>query len=171
MIFFFLGAVPLKRDAPMECETASDIHAALSTWTFPAKTAILKNSVRSSDESCSEIAASFLAVRSGTNGFQMSIYKLYAQNSNAAGFWVQHRTWRNVWPRIQSIAGQRTGVLPGSHPLYDNAEVIIQRFDVPQWPADRSQLDDGAAARPKLHKNCRARMVASRIRCEIGSAH
>ena len=60
----------------------------------------------------------------------MSIYKLYAQNGNTAGFWVQHRTWRNVCAQIHTIAGQRIGILPGNHPLYENAEVIAQRYDV-----------------------------------------
>jgi hypothetical protein len=60
----------------------------------------------------------------------MTIYRMYADNGNRAGFWVQHRTWLNACAQIQSIAGQRNGKLPGFAPLHDNAEVVIRGFDV-----------------------------------------
>jgi hypothetical protein len=60
----------------------------------------------------------------------MTIYRMYAENGNRAGFWVQHRTWSNACAQIQSIAGQRIGKLPGLAPLHDNAEVVIRGFDV-----------------------------------------
>jgi hypothetical protein len=60
----------------------------------------------------------------------MTLYRMYADNGNRAGFWVQHRTWRDTCARVQSIAGQLNGKLPGSAPLYDNAEVVIRCFDV-----------------------------------------
>ncbi len=60
----------------------------------------------------------------------MTIYRMYSDNGNRTGFWVQHRTWSNMCARIQTIAGQRYGKLPGSSPLHDNAEVIVLGFDV-----------------------------------------
>jgi hypothetical protein len=60
----------------------------------------------------------------------MTIYRLYAHNGNRAGFWVQHRSWTNTCARIQSIAGQSRGRLPGDSPLHDNAEVLVLGFDV-----------------------------------------
>ncbi len=60
----------------------------------------------------------------------MTIYRMYADNGNRAGFWVQHRSWRNTCAQVESIAGQRNGKLPGNSPLYENAEVVIHCFDV-----------------------------------------
>ena len=60
----------------------------------------------------------------------MTIYSMYSNNGNRAGFWVQHSTWRNTCAQIQSIAGQRNGKLPGDAPLYGNAEVLVQGFDI-----------------------------------------
>jgi len=37
----------------------------------------------------------------------MTIYRLYSDNGNNAGFWVQHRTWGNVCAQVHSIAGHR----------------------------------------------------------------
>ncbi|MGD0389576.1 MAG: hypothetical protein ABSC42_11530 [Tepidisphaeraceae bacterium] len=60
----------------------------------------------------------------------MTIYSIYASNGNRAGFWVQHRSWNNTCAQVQSIAGQRIGKLPGEAPLHDNAEVLVEGFDV-----------------------------------------
>ena len=78
----------------------------------------------------------------------MTLYRLYSQNGNRAGFWVQHRTWANACGRVQSIGGQRFGGLPGLAPVHDDAAVIVELFDVrsgrrmhlgaPQCPKDRN---------------------------------
>jgi hypothetical protein len=60
----------------------------------------------------------------------MTISRMYADNGNRAGFWVQHRTWRNACAQVQSVAGQQTGKLPGNGALPDNAAVVIRCFDV-----------------------------------------
>jgi hypothetical protein len=60
----------------------------------------------------------------------MTIYRMYADNGNRAGFWVQHRSWRNTCAQVESVAGQRNGKLPGNSPLYDNAAVVVRCFDV-----------------------------------------
>ena len=60
----------------------------------------------------------------------MTIYSMYVQNGHKAGFWVQHRSWTSTCARVCSIAGQQTGKLPGEPPLYGNAEVLVQAFDV-----------------------------------------
>jgi hypothetical protein len=70
----------------------------------------------------------------------MSIYRLYMQNSNCAGFWIQHRTWSNACARVQSIAGHFRGVLPGEPGGEAGPDVLVQRFDVrsgrPVGPAE-----------------------------------
>ena len=60
----------------------------------------------------------------------MTIYRLYAQNGNRAGFWVQHRSWSNLCARVQSIDGQEFGALPGDAPLHNQAKICIECFDV-----------------------------------------
>jgi hypothetical protein len=60
----------------------------------------------------------------------MTIYRMYSDNGNRAGFWVQHRTWANMCAQVQTIAGLRQGKLPGQGLLHDNAEVLVQGFDV-----------------------------------------
>ena len=65
-----------------------------------------------------------------TGVIPMTIYGIYAQNGNRAGFWVQHRSWSNTCARVQSIAGRSGGKLPGDAPLYANAEVLVRGFDV-----------------------------------------
>ena len=42
----------------------------------------------------------------------MTLSRLYCENGNSAGFWVQHRTWANVCAHVQSIGGRRAGALP-----------------------------------------------------------
>jgi hypothetical protein len=91
----------------------------------------------------------------------VTIYRLYSQNGNRAGFWVQHRTWSNICGQVQSIAGHVQGALPGSAPLYDHASVLMRFFDVrsgrpivvgptTQNPSDKkfSQI-----AQPSWHSN------------------
>jgi|GEM_PF-4003715 len=58
----------------------------------------------------------------------MNICRLYIQNGNNAGFWVQHRTWQNMCAQVQSVAGQRTGRLVAD--AAGEVEVRVQCFDV-----------------------------------------
>jgi hypothetical protein len=60
----------------------------------------------------------------------MTIYRLYRDNGNSAGFWVQHREWKDVCAQVQSVGGQRTGSLPGRPPDHDDAIVLVNGFDV-----------------------------------------
>lgn len=60
----------------------------------------------------------------------MTLYRIYSDNGNRAGFWVQHRSWQNVCAHVQTIAGQAEGSLPGAAPTHDNAEVRMRVFDV-----------------------------------------
>ena len=79
----------------------------------------------------------------------MTLYRLYTQNDHRAGFWVQHRTWANTCARVQSIAGRRSGRLPGCSPAHDGAEIVVEIYDVrsgrrvdsaapPRCPSDRN---------------------------------
>ncbi len=43
----------------------------------------------------------------------MTIHRLYAENGDRAGFWVQHRDWSNTCAQVQSVAGQAAGALKG----------------------------------------------------------
>jgi hypothetical protein len=47
----------------------------------------------------------------------MTLYRLYQQNGNRTGFWVQHRTWVNTCGRVVSIGG-------------DGAAVVMELFDI-----------------------------------------
>jgi hypothetical protein len=60
----------------------------------------------------------------------MTIFGIYVQGGNRAGFWVQHRGWTNMCARVESIAGKSGGKLPGIAPLYGNASVLVSGFDV-----------------------------------------
>lgn len=60
----------------------------------------------------------------------MTIYRLYSDNADTAGFWVQHRSWGNVCAQVHAIAGQRRGRLPGAPPLHDRAIAELRWFDV-----------------------------------------
>ena len=60
----------------------------------------------------------------------MTIYRLYTDNGNSAGFWVQHRKWGDVCAQVQAVAGQRRGPLPGAAPLHDKAPATFAWFDV-----------------------------------------
>jgi hypothetical protein len=60
----------------------------------------------------------------------MTIFRMYADNGNRAGFWVQHRSWPNTCAQIRSIGGRRDGRLPGAAPLHGGVAVIVRVFDV-----------------------------------------
>ena len=60
----------------------------------------------------------------------VTIYRLYSENGNRAGFWVQHRSWSNLCARVHSIGGQQSGRLPGEPPLHSGAPIGIECFDV-----------------------------------------
>jgi hypothetical protein len=59
----------------------------------------------------------------------MSIYRLYIQNGNCAGFWIQHRTWQNKCAQVVSIEGRSTGSLPEAAATHAGG-VLVQCFDV-----------------------------------------
>lgn len=74
----------------------------------------------------------------------MTIFRLYSNNGNTAGFWVQHRSWSNHCARVQSIGGRSAGALPGSAPAYDGAEIVLSCFDVRSGrPIDTVPSDQG----------------------------
>jgi hypothetical protein len=60
----------------------------------------------------------------------MTIYRLYAQNGNSAGFWVQHRQWANACAHVHSVNGRRIGALSHDADARDDAAVVMQSFDV-----------------------------------------
>jgi hypothetical protein len=72
----------------------------------------------------------------------MTIYRMYIENGERAGFFVQHRSWANTCARVHTVAGQARGKLPGNAPYYDNAPVEFEWFDV------RSGRELEAAASP-----------------------
>ena len=58
----------------------------------------------------------------------MNICRLYIQNGNNAGFWVQHRSLPNMCAQVQSIAGQRNGRLAVDPAA--QSDVQVHCFDV-----------------------------------------
>jgi hypothetical protein len=68
----------------------------------------------------------------------MTLTRLYCENGNRAGFWVQHRTWTNVCAQVQSVGGHRDGVLPSASAgpatsasaAADDAAALLKFFDV-----------------------------------------
>lgn len=56
----------------------------------------------------------------------MNIPQLYTQNGNMAGFWVQHRTWRNQCAQVQTVGGLRSGPIPRTH----KKSIVLHMFDV-----------------------------------------
>ena len=60
----------------------------------------------------------------------MTIYRMYAENGNRAGFWVQHRTWSNTCAFVQTVAGREEGSLPLALPTGETLDVLMQIFDV-----------------------------------------
>ncbi|HEX4796834.1 MAG TPA: hypothetical protein VH370_23785 [Humisphaera sp.] len=76
----------------------------------------------------------------------MSIYTLYIQNGNCAGFWIQHRTWQNKCAQVNSIAGQYRGVLPGQAPNHADSAVMVSCFDI---RSGRAVAASGAVDQPE----------------------
>ena len=60
----------------------------------------------------------------------MTIYRIYNENGNRAGFWIQHRTWPNMCAQVQSIAHRESGILPGTPPARNQFAVLVNYFDV-----------------------------------------
>lgn len=60
----------------------------------------------------------------------MTIYAMYSQNGNRAGFWVQHRGWGNTCAIVVTVGGVDMGPLPGKPPAHDQAEVVVCQHDV-----------------------------------------
>lgn len=60
----------------------------------------------------------------------MTLYRIYTDNGNRAGFWVQHRTWSDRCAFVSSINGALAGKLPGRAPAHDDAPVEAKCFDV-----------------------------------------
>lgn len=60
----------------------------------------------------------------------MTIYRMYEQNGNRAGFWVQHRGWDNACALVLSVGGSGAGPLPGRPPSHGGAAVIVRHHDV-----------------------------------------
>jgi hypothetical protein len=60
----------------------------------------------------------------------MTIYRMYAENGNRTGFWVQHRDWRNTCALVLTVGGQSVGPLPGKAPQYGEPEVVVRQYDV-----------------------------------------
>ena len=92
----------------------------------------------------------------------MTIYRLYTQNGNCAGFWVQHRQWTNACARVDSVNGRRFGALPHDAETRADAAIVMQSFEVrsgrpvepESLPADDRYFDQ--IAEPAW----------SRVRCE-----
>ncbi|HEX8523765.1 MAG TPA: hypothetical protein VF669_16030 [Tepidisphaeraceae bacterium] len=61
----------------------------------------------------------------------MTIQGLYLQNGLRGGFWVQHRSWRNMCAQVRKIEGQQDDAL-SSECARDTAgtDLIVQCFDV-----------------------------------------
>lgn len=60
----------------------------------------------------------------------MSIHKLYADNGNIPGFWVQHRSWQNICARVVTMnpAESDGARRRPSRPI--NATLTLETFDV-----------------------------------------
>ena len=59
----------------------------------------------------------------------MNIFRLYIQNGNCAGFWIQHRSWRNTCAQVVSIDGLSSGSLR-DNPETNIVDVHVRCFDV-----------------------------------------
>ena len=60
-------------------------------------------------------------------GSYVTIYRIYVDNGNRAGFWVQHRSWDNKCGHVESIAGQAAGALGAT----DGSDAVAMRmFDI-----------------------------------------
>ena len=60
----------------------------------------------------------------------MTIFRLYVENGDRAGFWVQHRNWRNICARVLSVGGRQLGRLPGKPPNYGLPDVRVRWYDI-----------------------------------------
>ena len=60
----------------------------------------------------------------------MTILRLYSDNGQCAGFWVQHRTWPNACARVASINGHYSGMLPEGVELQSDVAIALESFDV-----------------------------------------
>lgn len=60
----------------------------------------------------------------------MTIYRMYVDNGNRAGFWVQHRSWADCCALVRCIDGKTAGRLPGNAPHYGEAPIEFNWFDV-----------------------------------------
>jgi len=60
----------------------------------------------------------------------MTILRLYSDNGNSAGFWVQHRYWPNACARVASINGRRYGKLPEDVELQSDVGISMESFDI-----------------------------------------
>lgn len=60
----------------------------------------------------------------------MTIFRLYVENGDRAGFWVQHRSWQNICARVLSVGGRQVGRLPGKPPNYGNPDVRVRWHDI-----------------------------------------
>jgi hypothetical protein len=74
----------------------------------------------------------------------VTIYRLYAENGNRAGFWVQHRTWANQCALVKSVEGRSEGSLPLVAPVAGmGLQVLLQLFDVRSGRAISADPDPG----------------------------
>src|SRR3954451_24692031 len=60
----------------------------------------------------------------------MTIHQMYVENGNCAGFWVQHRGWRDICAQVQCIADCVSGELRGDASELGGASVIAFGFDL-----------------------------------------
>jgi hypothetical protein len=69
----------------------------------------------------------------------MTILQLYIQNGACAGFWVQHRRWRNACALVQRVE-LHSGHPTGQDPRADR--IVLRCFDVRSGrPIDEDSLD------------------------------
>ena len=62
----------------------------------------------------------------------MTIFRIYEQNGSSAGFWVQHRRWRNACARVHSVSGQLEGLSTTGVDIDLSRDTIVtmELFDV-----------------------------------------
>lgn len=60
----------------------------------------------------------------------MTIFRLYTQNGDCAGFWVQHRRWKNTCALVLSVCGLRAGELPVSESYQHKTKIMLECYDV-----------------------------------------
>ena len=60
----------------------------------------------------------------------MTIVRLYSDNGDYAGFWVQHRRWPNACARVASVNGRGSGKLADGAELLADFEIGMESFDV-----------------------------------------